>query len=72
MGGVIMLIAVIGTVVLMDYPSAQTCVLLGAILLIGGLGLVDDASKVIRFWIISGVFAAIGFPLYFAASTLGF
>ena len=48
MGGVIMLIAVIATVVVMGYPSARTYVLLGAILLTGALGLVDDASKVVH------------------------
>jgi len=48
MGGVIMLLAVIATVVLIGYPSAETYVLLGAILLTGALGLIDDASKVIH------------------------
>ena len=48
MGGVIMLVAVIATVVIVGYPSAETYVLLGAILLTGALGLVDDASKVIH------------------------
>ena len=31
----------------------------------------SETKVVIRFWIISGVFAAIGFSVYFAASTLG-
>ena len=48
MGGVIMLLAVIVTVVLVGYPAAETYVLLGAILLTGALGLFDDASKVIH------------------------
>ena len=48
MGGVIMLIAVIVTVILVGYPTPETYVLLGAILLTGALGLFDDASKVIH------------------------
>ena len=31
----------------------------------------SETKVVIRFWIISGVFAAIGFSIYFAASTVG-
>ena len=48
MGGVIMLIAVVATVVLIGFPTAETYVLLGAILLTGALGLFDDASKVVH------------------------
>ena len=48
MGGVIMLIAVVVTIVLTDFPTAKTYVLLGAILLTGALGFIDDASKVIH------------------------
>ena len=48
MGGVIMLIAVVVAIVLVGYPTAETYVLLGAILLTGGLGLFDDASKVVH------------------------
>ena len=48
MGGVIMLVAVIATVILIGFPTAETYVLLGAILLTGALGLVDDASKVVH------------------------
>lgn len=48
MGGVIMLIAVVIALVLIGYPTAETYVLIGAILLTGALGLIDDASKVIH------------------------
>ena len=48
MGGVIMLIAVVVAVIIIGFPSAETYVLLGAILLTGALGLFDDASKVIH------------------------
>ena len=48
MGGVIMLLAVVVAVVLIGYPTAETYVLLGAVLLTGALGLFDDASKVIH------------------------
>ena len=46
MGGVIMLIAVAVVIVLVGTPSVDTYLLLGAILLAGVLGLIDDASKV--------------------------
>ena len=48
MGGVIMLIAVILTAVVVGTPTAQTLALLGATILTGALGLVDDASKVVK------------------------
>ena len=48
MGGVIMLIAVIVAVILIGYPTPETYVLRGAILVTGALGLFDDASKVIH------------------------
>ena len=48
MGGVIMLLAVVATVVIVGIPTAETYILLGAILLTGALGLFDDASKVIH------------------------
>ena len=48
MGGVIMLLAVVVAVVLIGYPTAETYVLLGAVLLTGALGLFDDASKVVH------------------------
>ena len=48
MGGVIMLVAVVVAVMLIGFPSAETYVLIGAILLTGALGLFDDASKVIH------------------------
>ena len=31
----------------------------------------SETKVVIRFWIISGVFAAVGFSIYFAASAFG-
>ena len=48
MGGVIMLIAVVATVLINGLPNAETYVLLVAIVLTGALGLFDDASKVIH------------------------
>ena len=48
MGGVIMIIAVVITVLLVVAPSPQFIVSLVAVLLIGALGLFDDASKVIH------------------------
>lgn len=48
MGGIIMLIAVIITIILVGYPTAETYVLLGAIILTGALGFFDDASKVVH------------------------
>ena len=46
MGGVIMLIAVAVVILLVGTPSIDTYLLVGAILLTGVLGLIDDASKV--------------------------
>ena len=46
MGGVIMLIAVIVCTLLVGAPTPETFLLLGATVLAGALGLVDDASKV--------------------------
>ena len=46
MGGVIMLIAVAIVILLVGTPSVDTYLLLGATLLAGVLGLIDDASKV--------------------------
>ncbi|MBR5260112.1 MAG: phospho-N-acetylmuramoyl-pentapeptide-transferase [Eggerthellaceae bacterium] len=46
MGGVIMLIAVIVCTLLVGAPSPETFLLLGATVLAGALGFVDDASKV--------------------------
>lgn len=46
MGGVIMLIAVAVVILLVGTPSVDTYLLLGATLLAGVLGLIDDASKV--------------------------
>lgn len=46
MGGVVMLLAVIVTILLVGVPDAETYVLLGAIVLTGILGAVDDWSKI--------------------------
>ncbi|MDO4290137.1 MAG: phospho-N-acetylmuramoyl-pentapeptide-transferase [Eggerthellaceae bacterium] len=46
MGGVIMLIAVIVTTLLVGIPVPETFLLLGATVLTGVLGLIDDGSKV--------------------------
>ena len=48
MGGVIMLLAMFITVLLVDLPSLQTFLTLGAVLLTGALGLFDDAAKVVK------------------------
>ncbi len=48
MGGVIMLVACAATVLIVGLPTVETFVLGIAILLTGGLGLFDDASKVIH------------------------
>ena len=48
MGGVVMLIALVLSTVAVGLPTLESYVLLGAILLAGLLGLVDDASKVIH------------------------
>jgi len=47
MGGLIMLLAVVVSVLLIGYPTPETYVLLVAILLTGVLGFVDDGSKVL-------------------------
>ena len=47
MGGVIMLVAVLVAVLLVAPAEAQTIILLGAVLLTGIVGLVDDGSKVV-------------------------
>lgn len=46
MGGVVMLIAVIATAFLLGAPVPETFLLLGATVLTGLLGLIDDGSKV--------------------------
>ena len=46
MGGLIMLVAVIVCTLLVGAPTPETFLLLGATVLAGALGLVDDASKV--------------------------
>lgn len=48
MGGVIMLIAVVATALFVGMPTPETFVLLGATVLTGLLGLVDDGSKVVK------------------------
>ena len=48
MGGLIMLIALVATVLMNGLPNLETYVLIGAIILTGALGLFDDASKVIH------------------------
>ena len=48
MGGVIMLVAVIATALVIGMPTPETFLLLGATVLTGLLGLVDDASKVVK------------------------
>lgn len=48
MGGVIMLVAVVVTVLLVGMPTPETFLLLGATLLTGLLGFIDDGSKVIK------------------------
>ncbi len=46
MGGLIMLLAVVITVLLVGLPDPETYLLLGAVVLTGVLGLIDDASKI--------------------------
>lgn len=46
MGGVVMLIALVVTVLLVGVPDAESYLLLGAVVLAGLLGVVDDASKI--------------------------
>ena len=48
MGGVIMLLALVATVLINGLPNAETYILLATIILTGALGLFDDASKVIH------------------------
>lgn len=48
MGGVVMLIAVIVVALLVGKPTPETYALLAATVLTGVLGLVDDASKVVK------------------------
>lgn len=46
MGGVIMLLAVVVTMLLVGVPDLETYLLLGAVVLTGVLGAIDDASKI--------------------------
>lgn len=48
MGGVIMLIAVIVVALVVGQITAETIILLAATILTGALGLIDDASKVVK------------------------
>lgn len=48
MGGLIMLLAVIAAALLIGVPTPETFALLGATVLTGILGLIDDASKVVK------------------------
>ncbi len=48
MGGIVILIAVVGAVLLVSEPTVQTVVLLIATVLTGLLGFIDDISKVIK------------------------
>lgn len=48
MGGVIMLIALVVSVLIMGLPTLESYVLMAAIILTGALGLFDDASKVVH------------------------
>lgn len=48
MGGLIMLVAVAFTVLVVAKPSAETFLVLAAVLCAGALGLFDDASKVVK------------------------
>jgi phospho-N-acetylmuramoyl-pentapeptide-transferase len=48
MGGVIMLVAVVAVALLVGKPTAETFALVGATVLTGALGLIDDASKVVK------------------------
>lgn len=48
MGGLIMLLAMLITVLIVDEPSLQTILIMAAVLLTGALGFFDDAAKVIK------------------------
>ncbi len=48
MGGIVMLLAVVVSVLVVDYFTPETFALLAATVLAGGLGLFDDASKVLH------------------------
>ena len=48
MGGVVMLVAVVIAAVLVGKPTPETYALLGATVLTGFLGLIDDGSKVVK------------------------
>ena len=48
MGGVVMLVAVIVVALIVGKPTPEMLALLGACVLTGALGLVDDASKVVK------------------------
>ena len=48
MGGLMMLIAVVATLLIVGYLTTETFVLIAAVLLTGALGLFDDASKVVH------------------------
>ena len=48
MGGVIMLVAVIVVALVVGHPTPETFALLGATVLTGALGLIDDAEKVVK------------------------
>lgn len=48
MGGVVMLVAVVVVALFIGMPTPETFVLLGATVLTGLLGFVDDASKVVK------------------------
>lgn len=48
MGGLIMLLAMLLTVLIVDEPSLQTILIMAAVLLTGALGFFDDAAKVIK------------------------
>ncbi len=48
MGGLMMLIAVVITLLVVGYLTTETFVLIAAVLLTGALGLFDDASKVVH------------------------
>lgn len=48
MGGIVMLLAVVASVLVVGYFTPETFALLAATVLAGGLGLFDDASKVLH------------------------
>ena len=48
MGGLMMLIDVVATLLIVGYLTTETFVLIAAVLLTGALGLFDDASKVVH------------------------